>query len=74
MLKKDVAKEVVYDLEDASVDLELLTHVFEAINIAMCEGSSLLNYETLMYPCSELQKISNKIKSLIEKFFAENEV
>ena len=74
MLKKDVAKEVVYDLEDASVDLELLTHVFMAINIAMCDGNVILDDETLRYPCDELQKISDEINTLVEKFFAENEV
>ena len=69
-------KDIIFELEEAAVDLKLLTHVFMAINIAMCDGNVTLDNETLMYPCDELEKISNEINTLVEKNFdkAKNEV
>ena len=67
-------EKLIFELEEAAVNLKLLTHVFMAINIAMCDGNVTLDDETLMYPCDELEKISNEINTLVEKFFAENEV
>lgn len=69
-------KDIIFELEEAAVDLKLITHVFMAINIAMCDGNVTLDDETLVYPCDELEKISNKINTLVEKFFdkAKNEV
>ena len=67
-------EELIFELEEAAVNLKLITHVFMAINIAMCDGNVTLDDETLRYPCDELQKISDEINTLVEKFFAENEV
>ena len=64
-------EELIFELEEAAVNLKLITHVFMAINIAMCDGNVTLDDETLMYPCDELEKISNEINTLVEKFFAE---
>lgn len=63
--------EIKHRLDEKIIELEMLSHIFSAIDIAMSEGHSDLDDCVLTMPCHKLREISSSLIENIQKLYGE---
>lgn len=59
----------LYELEEAAAELELISATLYALNIAMCDGKTLVDSNAFVLPCCKLHDISQTIIAIHKKMF-----
>lgn len=59
----------IYELEEAANELELLDATFSALNVAMCDGKTVVDRNAFVLPCCKLHDILQTITAIHEKMF-----
>lgn len=63
--------EIKHQLDEKIIELEMLSHTFTAIDIAMSEGHSNLDDCALTMPCHKLREISSSLVENIRRLYGE---
>lgn len=59
----------IYELEEAANELELLDATFSALNVAMCDGKTVVDRNAFVLPCCKLHDIPQTITAIHERMF-----
>lgn len=59
----------IHELEEAAGELELLDATFSALNVAMCDGKTVVDSNAFVLPYYKLHDISQAITAICEKMF-----
>lgn len=59
----------LYELEEAAAELELISATLYVLNIAMCDGKTLVDSNAFVLPCCKLHDISQTITAIHKKMF-----
>lgn len=59
----------IHELEEAAGELELLDATFSALNVAMCDGKTIVDSNAFVLPYYKLHDISQTITAIHKKMF-----